>query len=133
MNTVLWFVGIVVGTALIGVVVFWRSYSVPLASVDLDVASVTKQLDEQTQDGHVYTLLLVTTGLADKADFVVLYKDAEILGDEIGGAVSLKDALWYSFVEPPVFVEMDLEQQTVTITNEHAEIEIYQLPPVAFE
>lgn len=133
MNTVLWFVGIVVGTALIGVVVFMRSVNKPWVSVDLDVATVTKQLDEQTKDGHVYMLLLVTTGLADKADFVALYKDAEILDDEEGGTVSLKDALWYSFVEPPVFAKLDVEQQMVTVTNYHAETEIYQLPSAAFE
>lgn len=133
MNTIIWFVIIVAVTVLIGVVVFWQRNPMLPVSIDLDVASVTKQLDEQTKDGHVYTLLLVTTGAADKADFVALYKDAEILGDEIDGAVSLKDALWYSFVEPPVFAEMDLERQTVTITNYHAEIEIYQLPPAAFE
>lgn len=133
MNVNLWWASLVVAIVLVSVVVFMNSDDEPLVSIDLDGATVIKQLDEQTKDGHVYTLLLVTTSVPYEAEFVALYKDAEILGDEIGGAVSVKDALWYSFVEPPVFAEMDLEQQTVTITNEHAEIEIYQLPPTAFE
>lgn len=134
MNMNLWGAILVAALVLGGVVVFMRSNIMkPSVSIDLDVASVTKQLDEQMKDGHEYTLLLVTTGVADKADFVALYKDAEILDDEEGGTVSLKDALWYSFVEPPVFVEMDLERQIVTVTNYHAETEIYQLPPAVIE
>lgn len=134
MNMNLWWASLVAALVLGGVVVFMRSNIMkPLVSVGLDVASVTKQLDEQTKDGHVYTLLLVTTSVPYEADFVALFKDANFLDDEEGGTISLKDMLWYSFVEPPVFVAMDLEQQTVTITNYHAEMEIYQLPPAAFE
>lgn len=134
MNMNLWGAILVAALVLVGVVVFMRSYVMkPLVSIDLDVAMVTKKLDEQIKDEHVYTLLLVTTGVADKADFVALFKDAKILDEEEGGMVSLKDALWYSFVEPPVFADMDLERQIVTVTNYHAETEIYQLPPAVIE